>query len=64
MRVQVDGKYTYETNKRVAVGDLVVVPNPAWLQDVKGQTRECTVTSLESDYTGPCLTIIGVLKAK
>lgn len=61
MRVQL-GRYTYETDLPVEVGDVVLVPNPQWLQDVKGVYTERTVTSLTSDYKGPCVRIIRIVK--
>ncbi len=61
MRVVVNG-YTYETDKIVAVGDRVLLPTAEWLRDVKGPTWEGTFTSLQSDYKGPCVRILAVLK--
>ena len=61
-RVIVNGNYTYETDKEVKVGSIVVVPTPSWLRDAKGATWEGKVTSLESNYDGPCMKIIEVKK--
>jgi len=47
-RVQV-GKYTYETDLPVQVGDVVLLPTPSWLCDVQPPTFEGTVTSLTSN---------------
>jgi hypothetical protein len=58
-KVQV-GNYTYETDLPVKVGDTVVLPTPYWLKEVKGDTWEGVVTSLESDYNGPCARIIKI----
>ncbi len=58
-RVVVNGGLTYETNLDVKVGDTVLLPTPSWLQDVKGPTWEGKITSLESDYTGPCVRVLG-----
>lgn len=52
------GNYTYETDLNLKVGDTVLLPTPYWLQDVKGPTWEGKVTSLDSNYTGPCVRII------
>ena len=59
-RVVVNG-YTYETFFRVKVGTRVLLPTVYWLRDVKGLTWEGTVSSLTSDYTGRCESIIAVL---
>lgn len=61
MRVQV-GRYTFETDLPVKVGDTVVLPTPAYLRDVKGPTWTGKVTSLTSDYSGDCAKIIKVAK--
>lgn len=64
MKIQVNG-YTYETGKhRVKLGDVVILPTAEWLIDVQGPTWEGKVSSLDSDYDGPCKTILGVAKSK
>lgn len=55
------GRYTYETDLPVKMGDKVLLPTPSWLRDVKGPTWEGTVTAMESDYTGQCVRILKVI---
>jgi len=59
-RVEVDG-YTYLTDLPVKVGTKVLLPE-SWLAKVTGKTGpwEGTVTSLITDYTGPCSRIIKI----
>lgn len=61
-RVVVNNNYTYETSENVKVGDRVLLPTPYWLADVQGPTWEGVVTSLKSEYTGDCISIIRILK--
>jgi hypothetical protein len=56
------GEHTYETDLPLQVRDCVVLPTASWLVDVKGPTWEGKVTSLESDYDGPCLKVMGMAK--
>ncbi len=58
------GKYTYETDLKLKVGDKVLLPTPSFLRDVQGPTCEGSVTSLESTYEGPCVRVIRRLPAK
>ena len=62
-KVQVGG-YTYETDLPVKVGDEVLLPTADFLRDVLGNTWKGTVTSLESDYDGPCRWIIKITKKR
>lgn len=65
MKVVVDGRYTYDTNGiKVKTGDVVILPSPYWLRDVKGDTWEGTVTSLKSEYAGVCSSILAVRSKK
>lgn len=52
------GKYTYETDLDLCIGDTVLLPTPDFLKDVKGPTWEGQVSSLQSSYTGPCARIL------
>jgi len=59
-KVVVDGKYTYQTDKDVEVGDVVGVPE-SWLHKVKNLPTEGIVTAIGSDYDGPCSWITWVV---
>lgn len=61
MRVLVNDKYTYETDLDLKIGDEVLCPTPSFLRDVKSPTWEGTVTALNSDYTGYCEKIKGIV---
>jgi len=52
------GRYTYETDLDLKIGDRVLLPTVEWLARVQGPTWEGVVTALESDYDGPCKRII------
>ena len=39
------------------IGDEVILPSPSWLSDVN-PTWTGTVTKLESDYDGHCVSVI------
>ena len=56
------GKYTYETNRLVSVGDVVIVEvSKEWATKL-GFTRRTTVTSIDpGDYEGPCCNVLKVL---
>ncbi len=56
-RVIVDDKYTYETDLTLEIGDRVILPSPKKHLSVDA-TWEGTVTSLTSNYTGPCKQIL------
>jgi len=56
-RIEVNHKYTYVTFLDVKIGDEVIVPSPSWLSDVS-PTWTGTVTKLESDYDGHCVSVI------
>jgi len=58
MKVEVNGKYTYETDLNLKVGDKVEYPTASWLRDVMGPTQTGEVTSLQSNYNGYCVKII------
>jgi hypothetical protein len=62
-RVKV-GRYTYETDLPVKVGDVVLLPTPDRLLSVKGPTWEGTIASLTSDYTGPCSRVLRVVRSE
>jgi hypothetical protein len=55
-RVVVDGRYSYETDLDLEVGDEVLLP-PSGL----GGQWVARVTALSSDYTGPCRRILGLV---
>ena len=59
-KVVVNG-YTYETDLNVKVGDVVELPTAHWLRDVKGDTWQGVVSSLDSDYDGGCSKVIKVV---
>jgi hypothetical protein len=56
-RITVDG-YAYETDLDVAVGDEVLLPDSGTGQWVG------TVTSLRSDYRGPCRRVAGLVRRR
>ncbi len=60
-RIQV-GKYTYETDLPVKIGDRVVLPSAAWRVETQGPTWKGTVTALESNYAGPCKRVLSICK--
>lgn len=62
-RVVVNDKFTYKTDLPVEIGSRVVLPTDASLVDVLGPTWEGTVTSLTSNYQGPCRMIFGIAKS-
>lgn len=60
-RIQI-GKYTYETDLPVKIGDRVLLPSAEWLYDITGEeTWEGVVTCLESNYEGRCKKVIQIL---
>jgi hypothetical protein len=52
-RVVVEGRYTYETDLDLKLGDRVLLPGSA-----KGGNWKGTVTALTSKYSGPCSRIV------
>jgi hypothetical protein len=56
-RIVVNHRYTYITFLDLKIGDEVILPSPSWLSDVN-PTWTGTVTKLESDYDGPCVSVI------
>jgi hypothetical protein len=58
-RVVVDGRYTYETDLDLEVGDEVLLP-PSGL----GGQWVARVTELSSDYAGPCRRILGLVRRR
>jgi hypothetical protein len=56
-RVVVDGRYSYETDLELEVGDEVLLP-PSGM----GGQWVARVTALSSDYTGPCRRILGLVR--
>lgn len=52
---------TFETDLPVKIGDRVSLPTPQWLRDVKGNSYEGKVVSLQSDYEGYCVKILRIL---
>ena len=60
-RIVVNHRYTYVTVLDVKIGDEVVLPSPSWLTDVS-PTWTGTVTKLESDYDGYCVSVISKLE--
>lgn len=50
MKVMI-GKYTYESDLALRVGDRVLLPTPDWLRDVKGPTWEGVVSQILSTAT-------------
>ena len=60
-RIVVNHRYTYVTVLDLKIGDEVVLPSPSWLSDVS-PTWTGTVTKLESDYDGYCVSVISKLE--
>jgi hypothetical protein len=60
-RIVVNHRYTYVTVLDVKIGDEVVLPSPSWLTDVS-PTWTGTVTKLESDYDGYCVSVISKIE--
>ena len=60
-RIVVNHRYTYVTVLDVKIGDEVVLPSPSWLSDVS-PTWTGTVTKLESDYDGYCVSVISKIE--
>ena len=60
-RIVVNHRYTYVTVLDVKIGDEVVLPSPSWLSDVN-PTWTGTVTKLESDYDGYCVSVISKIE--
>jgi hypothetical protein len=58
-RVVVDGRYTYETDLDLEVGDEVLLP-PSGL----GGQWVARVTEQSSDYAGPCRRILGLVRRR
>ena len=58
-RVVVDGRYAYETDLELEVGDEVLLP-PSGL----GGQWVARVTALSSDYAGPCRRILGLVRRR
>jgi hypothetical protein len=58
-RVVVDGRYSYETDLELEVGDEVLLP-PSGL----GGQWVARVTALSSDYAGPCRRILGLVRRR
>lgn len=58
-RVVVDGRYSYETDLDLEVGDEVLLP-PSGL----GGQWIARVTALSSDYAGPCRRILGLVRRR
>jgi hypothetical protein len=56
-RIVVNHRYTYITFLDLKIGDEVILPSPSWLSDVS-PTWTGTVTKLESDYDGHCVSVI------
>jgi hypothetical protein len=60
-RIVVNHRYTYVTVLDLKIGDEVVLPSPSWLSDVS-PTWTGTVTKLESDYDGYCVSVISKIE--
>ena len=58
-RIVVNEKYTYLCSTPVEVGDTVLLPVPEWRSSPGNTTWKGVVTSLESDYEGPCEVAFG-----
>jgi hypothetical protein len=58
-RVVVDGRYSYETDLELEVGDEVLLP-PSGM----GGQWVARVTALSTDYTGPCRRILGLVRRR
>jgi hypothetical protein len=56
-RVIVDGRYVYETDLELEVGDEVLLPPSGF-----GGQWVARVTALSSDYSGPCKRIVGLVR--
>jgi len=57
-KVVINHEYTFESDITLEIGDLVALPTPQWLRDVKGNEWIGKVTALESKYLGPCAKVI------
>ncbi len=66
MKVLVDigtrDPYTYETDLPVKVGDKVEFPTADWMIPHVGELSVGVVVQLGSDYPGPCVKIVRILK--
>jgi hypothetical protein len=56
-KIVVNGKYTYETDLKLKIGDTVLLP-ATW---VDSDPWEATVTALESSYNGSCSKVLSVV---
>jgi ribosome assembly protein YihI (activator of Der GTPase) len=56
-RVVVDGRYTYETDLELEVGDQVLLPASGL-----GGQWVARVTALSSEYSGPCKRLVGLVR--
>jgi hypothetical protein len=63
MKVVVDG-YCYLSDIAVSVGDEVICSVSHTWRGVFGPTRTGVVSSLESDYNGPCERVLQILRTK
>ena len=57
-RIEIDGRYAYETDLELEVGDEVLLP-AGWSGEWVGR-----VTALASDYGGPCGRVVQLVRKR
>ena len=62
MMIEADGYAYWCSDKNVEIGDTVIVTVSAGWDNIFGRVAERTVSSLSSDYTGPCESVVKVIK--
>ena len=62
MMIEADGYAYWCSDKNVDIGDTVIVTVSAGWDNIFGRVAERTVSSLSSDYSGPCESVIKVIK--
>jgi len=62
MMIEADGYAYWCSDKNVDIGDTVIVTVSAGWDNIFGRVAERTVSSLSSDYSGPCESVVKVIK--
>ena len=62
MKIQVNGKYFFESNSKLKVGDRVLLPSSPGKQDKDGPTWIGNVTGVNMEHDAVCCEILEVLK--
>ena len=62
MMIEADGYAYWCSDKNVDIGDTVIVTVSAGWDNIFGRVAERTVSSLSSDYAGPCESVVKVIK--